>query len=134
MSLWIDALAWIYLRDRRILGVRSRGRDAFYLPGGKREPGESDWQAIAREVREELNVELDALTFGFFGRFDAPAHGHGPEARVTLLCYEGLYRGILTPANEIAEMTWLGYGDRDRCAPASQMAMEQLRIQGRLSD
>lgn len=134
MSLWIDALAWIYVRDRRVLGVRTRGRDAFYLPGGKREPGESDWEAIAREVQEELNVALDPLTFSFFGKFDAPAHGHGVGARVTLICYEGLYRGVLAPANEIAEMAWLGYGDRDRCAPASQMAMDLLRQQERLAD
>jgi len=48
----LDVLAWVVLRDDRMLTVRTRGRDAFYLPGGKREPGESDVAALRREVRE----------------------------------------------------------------------------------
>jgi hypothetical protein len=29
----LDVLAWVELRDERMLTVRTRGRDAFYLPG-----------------------------------------------------------------------------------------------------
>lgn len=54
----IDKIAWIRLEDGRILSTRSRGKDAYYLPGGKREPGETDAQTLIREIREELDVAI----------------------------------------------------------------------------
>jgi hypothetical protein len=47
----IDKIAWILLDGGRILSTRSRGKDVYYLPGGKREPGESDVRTLVREVR-----------------------------------------------------------------------------------
>ncbi|MFA0122432.1 NUDIX hydrolase, partial [Vibrio sp. 10N.261.48.A2] len=41
----IDKLAWIFIKDGKLLMVRSKGKELFYLPGGKREAGESDEQA-----------------------------------------------------------------------------------------
>ena len=40
----IDKIAWIRLEDGKVLSKRSRGKDVYYLPGGKREPGETDGQ------------------------------------------------------------------------------------------
>lgn len=33
-SILIDKLAWIYLKDRRVLSTRSVDKDVYYLPGG----------------------------------------------------------------------------------------------------
>ena len=38
----------------RVLLVRKRGTIAFMQPGGKRDPGEDDMTALAREIAEEL--------------------------------------------------------------------------------
>lgn len=54
----IDKIAWIYIQNRKILSTRSKGKDTFYLPGGKRETGESDVQTLTREIQEELSVDL----------------------------------------------------------------------------
>ncbi|HEX4093708.1 MAG TPA: NUDIX domain-containing protein [Trebonia sp.] len=54
----IDKIAWIRLADGKILSTRSRGKDVYYLPGGKREPAETDVQTLVREVHEELDVAI----------------------------------------------------------------------------
>jgi 8-oxo-dGTP diphosphatase len=46
-----------YLIQQRLPG-RSRA-NLWEFPGGKVEPGESDAQALARECREELGVEIE---------------------------------------------------------------------------
>jgi len=44
----IDKLAYIHIVDRKILSTRSKGKTKYYIPGGKREAGETDWQALFR--------------------------------------------------------------------------------------
>jgi len=54
----IDKLAWLTFKDQQLLCARSHGKDIYYIPGGKREPGESDEAALIREIEEELAVTL----------------------------------------------------------------------------
>lgn len=115
----IKAVGWVYVKAHRLLCVRSAGKDAFYLPGGKPEVGESDWQALSREVREELRVELSQSSWQLWATIEAPAHGYRPPAWVCLTCYRAEFAGVLQPDSEIEELAWLQYGDRDRCAPAT---------------
>ena len=54
----IDKVAFIYLKDKKILSTLSKGKDKFYIPGGKRENNESDIECVVREVKEELSVDI----------------------------------------------------------------------------
>ncbi|MDJ1505473.1 hypothetical protein [Xanthocytophaga agilis] len=45
----IDKLAWIELKNKSILSTRTSGKDKYYIPGGKRELGETDVQAFAEK-------------------------------------------------------------------------------------
>lgn len=128
----IDKLAWIHIRDGRLLAARSRGRDVYFVPGGKRESGESDEQALAREVREELSVTLDADTLRLLGVFEAQAHGQPEGVTVRMTCFTGDYNGELRPAAEIEEIAWLNHADRDRVSLVMRNIIDWLHERGEL--
>ncbi|KWW98159.1 DNA mismatch repair protein MutT [Carbonactinospora thermoautotrophica] len=128
----VDALAWVCVRDGRLLAVRTRGKDIFYLPGGKREPGESDLEALTREIGEELAVRLLPETVTLLGRYVAPAHGYPAGTLVRMACYTGEQVGEPRPNREIAELAWLTARDRDRIAPAGRLVLDDLYRAGRV--
>lgn len=127
----IDKLAWIHIDDGRVLCARSHGQDVYYLPGGKREAGESDQAALVREIREELRVELDPASIRPLGVFEAPAHGK-PGVIVRMTCYTAGFTGEPRPSAEIAEVAWLTYADRERLSAAGQVIFDFLHEEGRL--
>ena len=77
----IDAVAWVRLENGRILCARPRGKDIFYIPGGKREGAESDLQTLLREIAEELTIKLLPETVTHVGTYEADQpDGRGPRA------------------------------------------------------
>lgn len=127
MSSVIDKLALIYLRDRRILAARSKGKDTYYLPGGKREAGESDHAALLREIKEELSVELRPETLRYLGQFEAQAHDREAGVLVRMTCYTAEYDGVLAPAAEIAELAWLSYADKAHTSIVTHLIFDWLQ-------
>lgn len=128
----IDKIAWIRLEGGQILSTRSRGKDVYYLPGGKREAGESDVQTLVREIREELDVAIEAASAAPAGTFRAQAHGHPDGTEVMMTCYTADYQGTLAPSSEIAELIWLTYADRGRVSPVDQIIFDHLHRNGQL--
>lgn len=132
VAAFIDKLAWINVVDGRVLSTRSRGKDTFYLPGGKREPGETDHGALRRELNEELTISLIEGTIRFFGEFRAQAHGHPDGVTVVMRCYRAEYTGTPQPASEIEEVAWLGYAGRNISSPVDQIIFDELHRSGEL--
>lgn len=128
----IDKLAWVRIEGGRLLAVRSRGKDAFFLPGGKREAGESDREALVREVAEELLVTLRDGSIAPLHVFEAQAHGQPEGVRVRMTCFTGDYDGVLRTAAEIEELAWLGVADRERMSLVTQIIFDWLRAEGML--
>lgn len=125
----IDKLAWLTFSGRRVLCARSRGKELFYLPGGKREPGESDAEALVREIDEELGVALDPSSLRLEGVFVAPADGKS-ASDVKMTCYYGNFRGELAPLAEIEELAWMGAADRSRCSAVVRDVLDVLVAKG----
>ena len=125
----IDTVAWVQLENGRILCARPRGKDIFYIPGGKREGAESDLQTLLREITEELAVELRPETVAHVGTYEA---GQADGAMVRMSCYSGDYTGTLTASGEIDELAWFGYADRPRVPPVDQLLFDDLRAAGKL--
>lgn len=124
----IDTVAWVLIVDGQILCARPAGKKIFYIPGGKREAGESDEQTLIREIAEELTVVLDADTVEPVGVYEA-ADG---TTQVRMSCYRADYRGQLTASSEIAELTWFGYADRPHVPPVDQLLFDELHAAGAL--
>ncbi len=124
---YIDKLAWIHIKNRQVLGTRSKGKDTYYIPGGKREDGESDHQALVREIHEELNVQLLPYTIEFVGRFEAQAHGKPDGVMVRMTCYDGDYHGQLQPSSEIEELFWLKHKDKSKTSAVDMIILDWLK-------
>ncbi|WP_326594773.1 NUDIX hydrolase [Streptomyces sp. NBC_01803] len=132
MTRLIDTVAWVHLDGGRILAARSRGRDLFYIPGGKRNEGESDLEALLREVREELAVTLLPETVAHLGTYTARADGHPEGTLVRMACYTARHRGTPVASSEIEEIAWLSLADRHRTAPVDHAVFDELASAGRL--
>ncbi len=130
---FIDKIAWLHLRNGQVLSTRSHGKDRYYLPGGKREAGETDQQTLLREIEEELTVALDPASLEPAGTWEAPAHGHPAGVRVRMSCYYARYAGTLQPAAEIAEVVWLTYRHREQVSAVDQLIFDWLKAQGLLA-
>ncbi len=58
MRFGAGAQAVIFDADGRVLLSHRRDCDFWNLPGGAVESGEAPWQAVVREVREEVGLEV----------------------------------------------------------------------------
>jgi len=130
---FIDKLAWLYIEEGKILSTRSKGKDTYYIPGGKREAGESDSEALVREIQEELDVELIPSSLEYAGTFSAQAHGHAQGIAVQMTCYWGKYSGELMASAEIEEVVWLTYADIDKVSAVDRLIFDWLREKTLLS-
>jgi 8-oxo-dGTP pyrophosphatase MutT (NUDIX family) len=127
LSMLIDTVAWVRIEGGRILCARPRGKEIFYIPGGKREGAESDLETLVREIKEELTVLLDPETVAHVGTYEAGAPGLPEGTVVRMSCYTGEYRGTLAPSSEIDEMAWFSYADRDLVPPVDQLLFDDLK-------
>lgn len=122
----IDKLAWIELKNKAILSTKSYGKDKYYIPGGKREMGETDEEALIREISEELSVTIDPATLQYMGTYEAQAHSHEEGIIVKMTCYSGNYSGELKASAEIEEMRWLNYSDKDKISEVDQLIFDDI--------
>ena len=132
MSSIIDKVAWLEIQDRKVLVARSYGKDKYYIPGGKREGGETDPQTLVREIEEELNVQLQAESLEFAGFFKAQAHGHTEGITVHMQCYYGKYEGTISPSSEIESFAWMNRDQMDQVSFVDRIIFNWLAEKGRI--
>lgn len=126
----IDKLGWIYIKDKKILATRSKGKDVYYIPGGKREKEETDKEALVREVKEELGIELIPESIKFISKFKAQAYGRSKGTILQMTCYSGDFKGEMAPSSEIEEMSWLNYDYKEKATPMLKIILDWLEEKG----
>ncbi len=123
----IDKIAFIYLKDGKILSTLSKGKDTYYIPGGKREGNETDEETLIRECKEELTIDIKRDTIKYYGTFEAQAHGKAEGVLVKMTCYMAEFEGELKPDSEIQEMIWLDYSNLNvKISPVDQIIFKDL--------
>jgi 8-oxo-dGTP diphosphatase len=129
----ITVVGLVHVEAGRLLVVRARNKKAFYLPGGKIEPGESPVDALRREVGEELGIELERPEV--LKRYVAPAYGEGEGAMVDMTCFTAQLLGTPQPTSEIAELTYVTrdeYREHVETAPAIHEVLADLVASGQI--
>ena len=101
----IEVVAAIIRRDDRIFATQ-RGygefKDWWEFPGGKMEPGESPEEALVREIREELDAEINV------DKFLSTIDWDYPSFHLTLHCYLCSLLSEALHLNEHEAARWLG--------------------------
>ena len=131
----IETAALVHVRDSRVLLVRTHGRKAFYLPGGKYEPGETDLVALTREVEEEIGCALRPETVRPYDVFEGDAHDKPAGTQVQINCHFGEFDGTPTACSEIAECgyyTYAEYTAMAETAPVVHTIVDDLHRRGML--
>jgi 8-oxo-dGTP diphosphatase len=115
--------------DGRLLVVAKHAApEVHYLPGGKPDAGETELEALTREVREELGVVVeDAERFT-----DVFAEATLERVPMHLVVYRARLRGAPAPAAEIASMRWWPAADGSvgLAPPIEFMVVPRLRAAG----
>ena len=104
----IAAAVIVDARGRTLL-VRKRGTSAFMQAGGKVGPAESPAEALAREIKEELDCGLAGPPVPL-GCFRAPA-ANEPGRIVEAELFAAELDGEIRPAGEIEAVIWHDLSD-----------------------
>lgn len=100
------AVALLVNDNGEMLLVRKRGSTLFMQPGGKLDPGESELEALCRELLEEINLTIDPSRFSAQGVFrDWAANEPGKIVEATAFVCFGEFDA--SPAAEIEEVRWV---------------------------
>lgn len=123
-------VAGMIIRDGRVLISQRRADQSLPLqwefPGGKVEPGEAPIDALARELREELGVEVSV------GRvWDVLFHAY-PTFDLVMLVYSCTLVSGEPRAVEVADVAWAAPGELARwdILPADRPLVERLEREG----
>lgn len=100
----------IVVRDEAIVLLRNR-RDEWELPGGKLEPGESPERCVAREIEEELGLDVEPASL-----VDAWVYDIAAGTRVVVLTYGCIERSArsATLSDEHTRFEWIPLDDIER--------------------
>lgn len=120
--------AWAHVVDRKMLFFRSRGKDIFYLPGGKPEAGETGEETLAREIKEEAGVDILSETIEQVMQFTMPAHGrHNTNAAIS--AYYAQHEGEIVATSEIEEVGWFDTDEEKVVPSAGKVILKWLKEQ-----
>lgn len=126
----IDKIAWIHTKDGKILSTLSKGKSVYYIPGGKREKGETDHETLVREIKEELDVDIILDSVKYLGVYTAQSDGVAEGVKVKMTCYSSEYTGELKASSEIDRFEWHTMSDIKKVSAVDKIIYLDLFSKG----
>lgn len=84
----------------------------YLMPGGQLEKGETDEENLAREIKEELDCEIDLDSLDYINEY-TDVSAAGPDKDVMIRVYHGNLIGEPKPSSEIGAFAWIGKEDSE---------------------
>lgn len=100
----IHKIAAVVIKDNGFLMVRKKGKDIWTSLGGHPETGETETEALLREIKEEMGCE--AIIIKKIGDFEAPAAHDDAVVRLSTYLVE-LKGEIIFQDPELEEYAFL---------------------------
>lgn len=123
----IEVVAAIITHNDQIFATQ-RGygefKDGWEFPGGKMEPGETPQQALMREIREELDTEIEVGSLVETVEYDYP------NFHLTMHCFLCTIRSGELVLKEHEAAKWLTRAELDSVdwLPADVKVVEKLKV------
>ena len=123
----IEVAAAIITHNGRVFATQ-RGygefKDGWEFPGGKMEPGETPQQALMREIREELDTEIEVGSLVETVEYDYP------NFHLTMHCFLCTIRSGELVLKEHEAAKWLTRAELDSVdwLPADVKVVEKLKV------
>ncbi|MCI2804490.1 NUDIX hydrolase [Staphylococcus pettenkoferi] len=124
----IKCVCLVVWKADKLLLVQSRNRQKYYFPGGKIDAGESQQEALVREIDEELGVHLKPDQLHYHSTVVGPAYPQ-KDMETELNCYTtsaDIDWETLHPQSEITDLEWMAVDDTERIAPAMLKWLEHI--------
>ncbi len=102
-----DRVGALIIKGKKLLLVTGYDELFYWTPGGTIEDGESHESCLRRELKEELGIALQALTFGVTIDSFNETKGEMQQNHYYLV----QYRGKPQPCKEITKIHW--YSSKD---------------------
>ena len=122
----IEVAAAIIVRDHEVFATQ-RGYGEWQgwweFPGGKMEPGESPQNALKREIREELDAEIEV------GNLLETVEWDYPNFHLTMHCYLCSFVSESLHLNEHDAAAWLTAATLEsvKWLPADEVLLDKIR-------
>lgn len=100
----IEVVAAVIIKDGKVFATQrgyGQWKDWWEFPGGKIEPGECPQEALVREIREELDAEIEV------GGLMETVEWDYPDFHLTMHCFICRLLSDSLHLNEHEDATWL---------------------------